>query len=183
MKNTKITLFFLLICCCTGISAQSTNNTKSRRHLERLRQNAALQHQLGNYKNAVVAYKNIISLQPNSFDDNYELALLYYNELNSKRESIPYFLTAIDNMTDTVPDIFNYAGQALLTARNYDKAHGFFQTYNDIPAQPGFLKVSMRRYIARCIEEKAQIEEYRAERRRLSAAGVQVINAGPMINS
>jgi len=178
--NNAIVTIVLLMCCCIN---SYTQTDKSQSNIDKLLRQATLQYELSNYKQAIELYKTILKIQPNSFETNYDLGMLYFYELNQKRESISYFLTAIDNMKDTVPDIFNYAGQALMSEGEYDKAIELFQIYSAIPARPGFLKVVMRPYITKCNNDKAYAEEIRLERKKMTQEGIQIFNAGHIINT
>jgi len=183
--NINLLLVAILICCFSSINAQKADTPKGKNYYDRLHQQALLQKDLGNWQKTISLYKTLIELRPNSFETNYEFALLYFYELNLKRESIPYFLAAIENMNDTLhdPDILRYTGEALMAARNYDKALEYFEKYNALPMREGFMKVSMRRYIDGCNQELNKYIETNIEKRKLTGDGVQVFNAGPMINS
>ena len=86
-------------------------------------------------------------------------------------------------MKDTVIDVYNYLGQAYQANLEYDKAIDMFQKYTSIPPKPGVIKISMKRYITQCIEEKNKIEKILEQRENISGSGIQVVNAGPVINS
>jgi len=86
-------------------------------------------------------------------------------------------------MTDTLLDVYNYLGQAYQADLQYDKALEMYHTYSVIPPKPGVIKISMKRYIEKCLEEKAKLESLSKSREEISQSGIQVINAGRVANS
>ncbi|MDD4745750.1 MAG: hypothetical protein PHW19_00575 [Salinivirgaceae bacterium] len=151
--------------------------------LEKLYLQARREYNRGNFVDAANQYKDLVDRDPNSFLYNYELGLLCFYELNNKKSSIRYFNSAIDNMKDTIIDIYNYLGQAYQANLEYDKAIEIFQLYSSIPPKPGVIKISMKRYISQCIDEKNKIEKIAKQRENISESGIQVVNAGHVVNS
>ncbi len=151
--------------------------------LDKTYRQARSQYDRGNFQNASELYLNLIEKEPNSFLYNYELGLLFFYELNDKKQSITYLKVALENMQDTVIDVFNYLGQAYQANLEYDKAIEMFQNYSAIPPKPGVIKISMKRYIQQCMEEKEKINKIQEQRGTVSENGMQVINAGPIVNS
>lgn len=186
MNMTKIIIATQILLCCYVCSYAQIINDENRRtsnsEEDILYRQAILQYERGNFTDATEIYKKIIAIQPTEFDINYELAMLYFYELNEKKESIPYFLSAIKNMKDTVPDIFNYTGQAYQFINEYDKAIEMYRIYSNIPPRPGLIKISMRRYINRCMAEKEMIAEIKLKKEEIDSSGIRVVNAGHKVN-
>lgn len=179
MKNITLILLFTLIApLTTNLMGQSIDAAQNKTHIK-----AINHYERGNYDNAEELYLELINKAPQSFTYNYELALLYFHELNNKKASIPYFKTAIRHMKDTIIDIFNYLGQAYHSEHELDKAIEQYQIYSAIPPKPDVIKISMKRYIQRCIEEKEKNRRIEQQRNTVSDLGIQVINAGTVVNS
>lgn len=151
--------------------------------LDKLYQEARSQYERGNFEKSAELYLKLIEQDPTSFIYSYELGLLYFYELNNKKESIPFLKRALENMKDTIPDLFNYLGQAYQANLDYDKAIEMYQTYSAIPPKPGVLKISMKKYIEQCIEEKEKIVKILEARKEVGETGVRVFNAGRIVNS
>ncbi len=128
-------------------------------------------------------YKKLIKAKPKDFVFNYELGMLYFYELNDKSKSIPYFETAKEVMKDTVADLYNYLGQAYQHNLEYDKAIEAYNKYSSIPPKEGVIRVSVKRYIEDCREEKKRMEDIENKRNKTTESGIQVINLGPVVNS
>ncbi len=180
MKNSILIMLISLVCFN---SVEIVNGQTLDAEQNKLYRKARNYYDRGNFQDAVEQYNELLNRHSNSFLYNYELGLLYFYELNDKKASIPYFEVAIKNMKDTTIDIFNYLGQAYQSCLEYDKAMSMYQIYSAIPPKPGVIKISMKKYIQRCIEEKEKIEEINQQRDQLSESGLQVINAGAVINS
>jgi len=180
MKNSILIILIFLGCFNLVTTANGQTSDAAQNKLYRKARNY---YDRGNFLDAVDQYKELLTRNSNSFLYNYELGLLYFYELNDKKASIPYFEVAIKNMKDTTIDIFNYLGQAYHSCLEYDKAISMYQIYSAIPPKPGVIKISMKKYIQRCIEEKEKIKKINQQRDQLSESGIQVINAGAVVNS
>jgi tetratricopeptide (TPR) repeat protein len=176
--RVKLAIFALSLGFTTQNMAQTVNSALDKQYRQ-----ARSQYDRGNFQNAADLYVELISKEPSSFLYNYELGLLYFYELNDKKKSIPFLQTAIDNMQDTTIDLFNYLGQAYQANLEYDKAIEMFQSYSAIPPKPGVIKISMKRYIQQCMDEKEKIAALKEQRSTVSESGIQVLNAGPIVNS
>jgi len=151
--------------------------------LDKLYNKARNRYATGHFEDARDLYKKLVKAKPDDFVFNYELAMLYFHELNNRSASIPYFETARHVMQDTVADLFNYLGQAYQDNLQYDKAIRSFNQYSAIPPEEGVIRVSVKRYIEACRKEKQRLAEIKNKRAQASSKGVEVINLGPVVNS
>mgnify|MGYP006275573159 CR=1 FL=1 len=151
--------------------------------IDKLYNKARNRYATGHFEEARDIYKKLVKAKPDDFVFNYELAMLYFHELNDRSASIPYFETARDVMKDTVADLFNYLGQAYQDNLQYDKAIESFNQYSAIPPKEGVIRVSVKRYIEECRQEKARLNEIKNKRNQTTPSGIQVINFGPVVNS
>lgn len=151
--------------------------------LDKIYNKARNRYATGHFEEARDNYLKLIRLKPNDFVFNYELGMLYFYELNNKAESIPYFESAIQVMKDTIADVYNYMGQAYQSNLQYNKAIEAYNKYTSIPPKEGVIRVSVKRYINQCIQEKEKLEQIMAAREKSEKEGVMVVNSGPIVNS
>lgn len=149
----------------------------------KLLRTARAQCERGNFLDAADSYLILLSQKPESFEYNYELALIYLFELNERARSIPYFRVALRNMSDTLADIYNYMGRAFQSVSQFDSAIYYYQKYSDLPPKPGVIKISMKRYLARCAEEKQKVEALREQHLSDAGGAVRALNIGVGVNS
>lgn len=171
----EIALFFCLIITFQIASAQEKD-------IDKIYNKARNKYATGHFEEARDNYLKLVKITPNDFVVNYELGMLYFYELNDKATSIPYFETAVQVMKDTVADVYNYLGQAYQSNLQYDKAIDAYNKYSSIPPKEGVIRVSVKRYINQCIEEKKKLEEIKAAREK-DKEGIIVVNSGPIVNS
>jgi tetratricopeptide (TPR) repeat protein len=171
----EIALVFCLIITFQIASAQEKD-------IDKIYNKARNKYATGHFEEARDNYLKLIKIIPNDFVVNYELGMLYFYELNDKTTSIPYFETAVKVMKDTVADVYNYLGQAYQSNLQYDKAIEAYNKYTSIPPKEGVIRVSVKRYINQCIEEKKKLEEIKAAREK-DKDGIAVVNSGPIVNS
>ncbi len=151
--------------------------------LDKLYNKARNRYATGHFEDARDIYKKLVKAKPDDFVFNYELAMLYFHELNDRGASIPYFESAREVMKDTVADLFNYLGQAYQANLQYDKAIESYNQYSAIPPKEGVIRVSVKRYIEACRQEKKRLAEIKDKRNQTNVSGVKVINLGPVVNS
>ncbi len=151
--------------------------------LDKLYNKARNKYATAHFEEARDLYKKLITAKPKDFVFNYELGLLYFYELNDKSKSIAYFETAKEVMKDTVADLYNYLGQAYQQDLQYEKAIEAYNKYSSIPPKEGVIRVSVKRYINECREEKKRLAEIEDKRNSTTQSGIQVINLGPVVNS
>ncbi|PLX15193.1 MAG: hypothetical protein C0599_17220 [Salinivirgaceae bacterium] len=151
--------------------------------LDKIYNKARNKYATGHFEEARDNYLKLIKLKPSDFVFNYELGMLYFYELNDKIESIPYFEKAVQVNKDTVADVYNYLGQAYQSNLQYDKAIEAYNKYTAIPPKEGVIRVSVKRYIDQCIQEKQKLEQIKAARENAKKEGILVVNSGPIVNS
>ena len=73
----------------------------------------------------------LLELDSTNIDYNYELALLYYYDLNETDKALPYF-EAVDRLKkeDQYLEIYYYLGQAYHFVGEYDKAIKAFSEFD-----------------------------------------------------
>jgi tetratricopeptide (TPR) repeat protein len=141
-KFKIVSLFFIFI--TSQMFSYSQNNDE-----KKLLRTVQKHYDAGEYEIAIKTYEELIKLNPNHFDYQYELALIYYHELNKKNKSISYFNKAIENMKkDSVPELYFLLAQAYQSEGEYSKAIETFYHYRDIDSN--FLKVNVKRYVEQC---------------------------------
>lgn len=172
--------FFSLIFCT--ILFLSTAHAQDK-ELDKLYYKARTKYATGHFEEARDTYIMLLKKKPADFNYNYELGMLFFYELNDKATSIPYFESALQVMKDTVPDLYNYLGQAYQSDLQYDKAIELFNKYSAIPPKEGVIRVSVKRYIEDCRQEKNRLQEIIEKRNTTNNSGFQVINLGPVVNS
>lgn len=176
MKNLKV----ILIISVLSLFFLSFNNINDKnKHEKKLYKKAQREYYNGNYKIAKNLYLQLLTIDSSNFNYNYELALLFFYELNMKSASIHYFKDASHYMIkDTIPDLYNYLGQAYYAAHRYDDAISSYEKYRKFPPKEGFLKISMTKYIRKCNIAKKKIKEYKKNKKDYG-----IINLGPNINT
>ncbi|RLD55633.1 MAG: hypothetical protein DRJ01_16390 [Bacteroidetes bacterium] len=176
MKKIKT---FIIISITSLLLLSFVNENEQKKLEKKLYKKAQREYDNGNYKNAKKIYLQLLEIDSSSFDYNYELALLCFYEMNKKIDAIHYFEAAARNMeSDTLPDLFNYLGQAYYSAHRYAEAIKSYEKYSQYPAKEGFFKISMKKYINRCKLAQKRIEEYEKNKKEYG-----IINLGPNINT
>jgi len=128
----------------------------------------------GDYGKAIGLYEELVASHPENFNYQYELALIYYHELNKKDRSILYFNKAKEIMkNDSVPELYFLLAQAYQSQGEYEKAIETFHYYRDIDSN--FLKVNVKRYVELC--------NYGIELLNNPNPALEVINIGHPINT
>ncbi|MEX2596223.1 MAG: OmpA family protein [Salibacteraceae bacterium] len=151
------------------------------REENKMRVNAVKALNSGNFKQAQSIYSDLLKLQPDNPDYNYEMGLAIFDEKINRGKAAPYFDKAINNInSDTLPDMFLYAGKAEQFAGNFDIAIGHFQTYLNLMRQelglaPNELEEDIPRYIEMCQNGKVQFENNKKY--------IRIDNMGKEINS
>ena len=176
MNNIKL---FFIISVLSLLFLSFNDNRDNNKKEKNIYKKAQREYYNGNYKVAKNLYLQLLAIDSCNFDYNYELALLFFYELNKKNEAIYYFETASHYMTkDTIPDLYNYLGQAYYAAHRYDDAIVSYKKYSKYPPKEGFFKISMKNYIKRCNTAKEKINEYEKNKKEYG-----IINLGPNINT
>jgi len=149
-------IFFSLLMAITAFG-QSRQESKMR-----IRAVKAIQQ--GKFQEAQNIYFDLLKLYPNNPDYNYEMGLAIFEEGVQREKAAPYFDKAITNTkTDTLPDLFLFAGRAEQFAGNFDIAIEHFQTYMRLMREteglaPNQLEEDIPRYIEMCENGKVQFE-------------------------
>lgn len=135
-------LGLVILLTTTSAFAQTKEEKKLLKTVQELYDN-------GQYEKALDSYKELAKIKPKNFEYQYELALIYFHELNEKEKSIPYFKKANELMKkDSIPELFFLLAQAYQAEGEYEKAIETFYYYRDIDSS--FLKVSVKRYVDLC---------------------------------
>ena len=155
------------------------NDNDQKKQEKKLYKKAQREYDNGNYKDARNLYLQLLKIDSCNFDYNYELALLFFYEMNKKNDAVHYFEVASCYMLkDTTPELYNYLGQAYYAAHRYDEAIKSYEKYSKYPAKEGFFKISMKKYINRCKKAKKKLNEYEKNKKEYG-----IINLGPNINT
>ncbi|MBE9468547.1 MAG: PD40 domain-containing protein [Bacteroidetes bacterium] len=175
MKN----LYFFIIILLSLLFFSFNNSDEKNKQEKKIYKKAQREYNNGNYKVATNLYLELLKIDSCNFDYNYELALLFFYELNKKAIAIKYFETASQYMKDdAIPNLYNYLGQAYYASHRYEDAIGSYMQYSKFPPKEGFIKISMKKYIKKCEVAKERIKEYERNKKEYG-----IINLGPNINS
>ncbi|MEQ9186781.1 MAG: OmpA family protein [Cryomorphaceae bacterium] len=137
--------------------------------------------QAGKFQDAQNIYYDLLKLDPNNPDYNYEMGLAIFEEGVQRGKAAPYFDKAISNTaSDSLPEVFLFAGKAEQFAGNFDIAISHFHTYMGMMKKleglaPNMLEEDVLRYIEMCENGKVQFEN--------NMDYVRIENLGKMINS
>ncbi|NQV52139.1 MAG: PD40 domain-containing protein [Flavobacteriales bacterium] len=137
--------------------------------------------QAGKFQEAQTIYYDLLKLDPNNPDYNYEMGLAIFEEGVQRGKAAPYFDKAISNTaSDSLSELFLFAGKAEQFAGNFDIAIQHFQTYMKMMKEmedisPDMLDEDVLRYIEMCENGKVQFEN--------NMDYVRIENLGKMINS
>ncbi|GAB4384404.1 MAG: hypothetical protein Kow0075_16420 [Salibacteraceae bacterium] len=166
-----LVFFFLLL----TISAFSQSKEEKKMRLQAVK---ALNS--GKFQEAQKIYIDLLKLDPDNPDYNYEMGLAIFEEGIHRGEAAPYFEKAIINTkSDTLPDMFLFAGKAEQYRGNFDLAIEYFELYKSLMAKKGFntmdLEEDVDRYIEMCENGKVQFEN--------NKDFIRIENLGPNVNS
>ena len=138
----KISVLLVLIISVLNVLGQDADEKK-------LYKKALKYYDSGDYNEAFKAYDELINANPKNFDYAFEIALIYFHELNKKGQSIEYFKKAESIMRkDSIPELYYMLGQAYQADGRYNEAIKSYHYYRDIDSS--FIKVNTRRYVKAC---------------------------------
>lgn len=134
----------------------------------------------GDYNEAEELYKDLLKLDPANPDYNYEMGLAIFEAGIYRGKSARYFERAIINTkSDSLPDMFLYAGRAEQHAGNFDLAIDYYNTYRGLIRKTGVdistIEFDIPRAIEMCKNGKVQFEN--------SKDHIKIENLGERINS
>ncbi len=176
MNNIKL-IFIISVLSLLFLSFN--DNSDKNKTEKKLYRKAQREYYNGNYKVAKNLYLQLLVIDSCNFDYNYELGLLLSYELYQKTKAIHYFEIASHIITkDTIPDLYNYLGQAYYAAGRYDDAIASYEKYSNYPLKEGFFKIGMKKYIKKCNVAKEKIRKYEKNKKEYG-----IINLGPNINT
>lgn len=171
-------VFFLLVFFTLLMAINAFSQSKAER---KMRVKAVKALNSGNFKEAQNIYIDLLSLDPENPDYNYEMGLAIFEEKVNRGKAAPYLSKAIQNTkADTLPDMFLFAGKAEQFAGNFEIAIDYFQTYMRLMREnydlaPNELDENIPRYIEMCENGKVQFENNKKY--------IQIDNMGTQINS
>lgn len=170
-------VFFLLVFFSLLLAITAFGQTRQE---NKMRIRAVKAIQAGKFQEAQTIYYDLLKLQPNNPDYNYEMGLAIFEEGVQRGKAAPYFDKAISNIAnDSLPELFLFAGKAEQFAGNFDIAIEHFQTYMRMKEMedisPDMLDEDVLRYIEMCENGKVQFEN--------NMDYVRIENLGKMINS
>ena len=133
-----------------------------------------------NFTEAKGIYTDLLKMDPNNADYNYEMGLAIYEEGLHRGKAAPYLKRAILNTKqDTLPEMFLFAGKSEQYGGHYDLAIDYFNQYLGFMDREGFareeLEEDIPRYIEMCQNGKVQFENNKDH--------IRIENMGANINS
>ncbi|MDP4687265.1 MAG: OmpA family protein [Salibacteraceae bacterium] len=134
----------------------------------------------GNYSEAEELYMDLLKLNPSNPDYNYEMGLAIFEGGVYRGKAARYLERAITNTkSDSLPDMFLYAGRAEQHAGNFDLAIDYYNTYRGLMRKSGTdlttLDFDIPRAIEMCKNGKVQFENNKDH--------IKIENMGERINS
>jgi|APSaa5957512535_1039671.scaffolds.fasta_scaffold00184_12 outer membrane protein OmpA-like peptidoglycan-associated protein/tetratricopeptide (TPR) repeat protein len=170
----KYFVIFIFLTMLFALSAVGQTNDK------KLRAKAVKALQSGKYDVAQELYGELLKLDPLNADYNYEMGLAIYDEGIHRGKAAAYFEKAIVNTkTDTLADMFLFAGKAHQFGGDYLNAIENFNIYLGLMKEEGFeaedLEEDVNRYLEMCENGKVQFEN--------NKDFVRIENMGASINS
>lgn len=177
-KSTRPGKFFLLLIfffLILAISAFGQETKEERKLLSYARK--ALNS--SDYKEAIEYYKELIKINPQNPDYNYELGLSIFESGVEKNKAAEYFQRALSQDTQPLPDMFLYAGRAEQFNGNFQLAINNYNRYEEALEEQGLypedLGVNVKRLIEMAENGKVQFEN--------SKDFIVITNLGPNINT
>ncbi len=121
---TRIILTVLVAFCSLGEGLSQSRGEK------KLLKKARKALSEGNYLNAKSNYSELIQMNANSVDYNFEAGLSYYNSEVEREKSLTYFIAALNNSgNDTIPELLYYLGRAHHYVQAFDKAINYYNRF------------------------------------------------------
>lgn len=169
--------FLLLVFLFLLLTISAIGQTREEKSL---RMKAVKMLNAGKFAAAQEIYVDLLKLNPNNPDYNYEMGLAIYEDGMQKGRSVQYFNRAVANtVRDTLPDLFLFTAKAEQYAGNFDIAIEHYYTYLSLKRKEGFaeseLEEDISRYIETCLNGKVQFEN--------NKDFIIIENLGPEINS
>ena len=166
MRNV-ILFVCLIIFSYSALFAQSKEEKK-------LYKEALRSYENGDYTIAIDRYKHLMKLNSKNFNYPYDIALIYFHELNQRYNSISYFELAEKLMkNDSIPELYFLLAQSYQSDGEFDKSIEAFNHYRDIDSS--FIKVNTKRYVENC--------NYGLEMIKNSNKNIIIENIGNSVNS
>ncbi|GEM_PF-303047 len=170
-------IFLIILSFILLAVASSMAQTKEEK---KLRVKAVKALNSGDYAEAIDIYEDLLKLDSENPDYNYEMGLAIMENGVQKGNAVRYLRTAIANVSsDTLPDLFLYAGMAEQYDGNFEKAIQHYDTYLSLIAGEGLTDEELGHDVGRYIEMSqnalVQVENEKKY--------IQIINLGPSINS
>lgn len=174
-KPGKYFLLLIFFSLLLAISAMAQTKEEKKMRLKAVKALNA-----GNFIEAQDIYADLLKLDSENPDYNYEMGLAIFEEGTHRGKAAPYFVKAIENTkSDTLPDMFLYAGKAEQYAGNFASAIDYFEQYKLLlraeDIQPGEWHEDVDRYIQMSENGKVQFEN--------SKQYIRIENMGEAINS
>ena len=135
----------------------------------------------GHLADAEYIYSDLLQLNPDDPDYNYEMGIAIYEQGVHKGKAAPYFEKALlKTVSNPLPEMYLFAGKASQYAGDFDIAIDHYQTYLSLMLQnegitPNMLDEDIKRYIEMCENGKVQFENNKDH--------VRIENLGGSINS
>jgi len=169
--------FFLLVVLSLLTAITAFGQSKEEK---KLRVKAVKALRAENFAEAQEIYTDLLKLDANNPDYNYEMGLAIYEQGVHRGKAAKYLERAILNTAqDTLPEMFLFAGKSEQYGGNYDLAIDYFEQYlrfnerEGIPADE--LEEDVPRYIEMCKNGKVQFENNKDH--------IRIENMGSSINS
>ena len=178
VDSTKPGKYFLLIIFLSLLSAITAfGQTKEEK---KLRVQAVKALRAERFDVAQEIYTDLLKLNPENSDYNYEMGLAIYEEGIHRGKAAPYLEKAIQNTeNDTLPEMFLFAGKSEHYGGNFDLAIQYYEDYLGFMDKEGFerdeLEEDVDRYIEMCQNGKVQFEN--------NKDFIRIENMGASINS
>ncbi|MGY6561864.1 MAG: OmpA family protein [Luteibaculaceae bacterium] len=152
--------FFLLV----SLLASTSVFGQAEREIKRLTKKAQKHESNMEFSQAAEVYAQILELDSENFQANYELALLYYQVNFNPERAYPYFLKSEALMgKDTVFDVYFYLGAISQYLENYDVAIKYYNLtkkglIDNVSGRE--LRNTLNRFTAQC--EFAKVYDFNA---------------------
>lgn len=174
-KPGKHLFLLVLLSLFTAITAFGQSKEE-----KKMRAKAVKALRAENFTEAKAIYTDLLKLDPNNADYNYEMGLAIYEEGLHRGKAAPYLKRAILNTKqDTLPEMFLFAGKSEQYGGHYDLAIDYFNQYLGFMDREGFareeLEEDIPRYIEMCQNGKVQFENNKDH--------IRIENMGANINS
>ncbi|MEZ4722245.1 MAG: OmpA family protein [Flavobacteriales bacterium] len=178
VDSSKPGKYFLLLIFIFLLSAISAIGQT--REEKKLRMDAVKALRSEKFGEAISIYTDLLKLDPNNPDYNYEMGLAIYEQGIHRGQAAQYLEKAIQNTkSDTLADMFLFAGKSEQYAGNFDIAIDYFEQYKiqlkKSGMDPNEVEEDVNRYIEMCENGMVQFEN--------NLDYIRIENMGEAINS